>query len=137
MGRLKLRTFSIALVMVASTLGMALTFSDTLVSNSGQNFDDSDQIKQLRSNFGDQKANITGTKTQAKNVGIQTDFFFLKEIWTVITTVVGGVSATVNLIGSAATLTGLNIPDSVLGLASIIVVGVVFAVVSAARGWDV
>lgn len=137
MTRLKLRTFSIALVLVGATLGMALNFSETVVTGNGQTFSEENELSQLRSDFQNQSSTVTAQKTEAESVGIQTDFFFLAEIWNVITTVVQGLGSTLTLINSAAGLTGLAIPDSVMALASVITIGVIFAVVSAARGWDV
>lgn len=137
MARLKLRTFSIALILVSASLGMALNFSSDFLGNTGTEFGEEDEITQLRSGFANESSTITDQRKTTQDVGIDSEFFFLSEIWQVITTVVGGVGEVLNLIASAAGLTGLSIPDSVLALSSIFVVGVIFAVVSAARGWDV
>jgi len=137
MSRLKLRTFGIAIVLVSSTLGMSLTFSEGVLSGTDQEFKDSDKINQLRSDFGDESQQIQDKRSQAGDVSIQTDFFFLKEIWNIIETVVGGLGSVINLVGNAEAITGLNIPGSVLSLVGVVVTGVIFAVVAAARGWDV
>jgi hypothetical protein len=137
MTRLKLRTFGIALILVSSTLGMSLTFSEGVLSGTDQEFNESDEINQLRSNFGNESQQIQDKRSQAGDVSIQTDFFFLKEIWNIIETVVGGLGSVINLVGNAESITGLNIPGSVLSLVGVVVTGVIFAVVAAARGWDV
>lgn len=137
MGRLKLRTFSIALILVSASMGMALNFSSGLLSGTDASFGEESEINTLRSGFANESNTIKSQRSTAQDVGIDSDFFFLAEIWKVITTVVSGVGSTVSLVYSAAGLTGLNIPSSVLALTGVFVVGVVFAVVSAARGWDV
>lgn len=137
MSRLKLRTFGIALVLVSSTLGMSLTFSEGVLSGTDQNFSESDKINTLRGNFADESQQVQDQRKQAEDLDIQTDFFFLAEIWNIIETVVGGLGSVISLVGNAEALTNLNIPSSVLSLVGVIVTGVIFAVVAAARGWDV
>lgn len=137
MSRIKLRTFGIALVLVSSTLGMSLTFSEGVLSGTDQNFSESDKINTLRGNFADESQQVQDQRKQAEDLDIQTDFFFLAEIWNIIETVVGGLGSVISLVGNAEALTNLNIPSSVLSLVGVIVTGVIFAVVAAARGWDV
>lgn len=137
MGRTKLRTFSIAVLLVSSSLGLALNFSEDIVASSGQSFDEESQINQLRSGFANESSTIEQQKQQAQDVGIQTDFFFLREIWNVMQTVVGGLGDVASLVTSGLGLTGLAIPEAVYNLFGIVTIGVIFAVVAAARGWDV
>lgn len=137
MGRLKLRTFSIAVLLVSASLGLGLNFSEGLLAGTSQNFDESDSVTQLRSGFANQTNEYKQTQSQTEDVGIQTDFFFLKEIWNVMGTVVGGLGNIQTLVSSALGLTGLAIPEAVFNLFGIIVIGVIFAMVAAARGWDV
>lgn len=137
MGRTKLRTFSIAVLLVSSSLGLALNFSEDIVASSGQSFDEESQINQLRSGFANESSRIEQQKQQAQDVGIQTDFFFLREIWNVMQTVVGGLGDVASLVTSGLGLTGLAIPEAVYNLFGIVTIGVIFAVVAAARGWDV
>lgn len=137
MGRLKLRTFSIALILVSATLGMQLDFTSSFLAGTGASFDEESEVKQLRGDFAAVSDNVSNQRQQAQDVSIQTDFFFLAEVWNIMQNVVSGAGDVLTLIGSAAGLTGLNIPQSVLSLGSIIIAGVVFAVVAAARGWDV
>jgi len=137
MTRLKLRTFSIAVLLVSATLGMSLNFSESVVQSGDQSFDEKDSITQLRSGFANQSNEFQQQQTSAQDTSIQTDFFFLKEVWGIMETVVGGLSNIQTLISQAVGISGLAVPGSVRALFGIIVLGVVFAVVSAARGWDV
>jgi len=137
MGRLKLRTFSIAILLVSATLGMSLNFSESLLASSDQDFSESSELNQLRSGFANQSDTIESQQTETQDVGIQTDFFFLREIWNVMQTVVSGLGQITGLFEAALSLTGLAVPDAVYNLFGVVVMGVVFAVVAAARGWDV
>jgi len=137
MSRLKLRTFSIAVLLVSASLGMALNFSESLLAGTNTEFSEEAEINNLREGFANQSNSIEQTKQQAGDVNIQTDFFFLREIWNVISTVVGGLGQITTLFYSAISLTGLAVPAAVKNLFGVVVIGVVFAVVAAARGWDV
>ena len=137
MGRTKLRTFSIALVLVSATLGLALNFSEDIVASGGQTFEEESGINQLRAGFANESGTIEEQKRQTQDVGIQTDFFFLREIWNVMQTVVGGLGDVAGLVNAGLGLTGLAIPKAVYNLFGIVTIGVIFAVVAAARGWDV
>lgn len=137
MARLKLRTFSIALVLVSASLGMALQFSDSVLDAGKVTFDEKSEINDLRNDFSSASQNVSSQRSTAQGVDIETDFFFLTGIWNIMKTTVAGVGNVVGFIGAAGKMTGLNIPGSVFSLTSIIVIGVIFAVVSAARGWDV
>jgi len=138
MARLKLRTFSIAVLLVSATLGLSLNFSESILAGSGQTFDEKSSVNQLREGFANESTSFEDRGlSQTQDVNIQTDFFFLREIWNVIQTVVGGLGDIIGLFQGALTLTGLAVPDAIYNLFGIVVIGVVFAVVAAARGWDV
>jgi len=138
MARLKLRTFSIAVLLVSATLGLSLNFSESILAGSGQTFDEKSSINELRDGFANESTSFEERGlSQTQDVNIQTDFFFLREIWNVIQTVVGGLGDIIGLFQAAVGLTGLAVPDAIYNLFGIVVIGVVFAVVAAARGWDV
>jgi len=138
MARLKLRTFSIAVLLVSATLGLSLNFSESILAGSGQSFDEKSSVNQLREGFANESTSFEDRGlSQTQDVNIQTDFFFLREIWNVIQTVVGGLGDIIGLFQAAVGLTGLAVPDAIYNLFGIVVIGVVFAVVAAARGWDV
>jgi len=138
MARLKLRTFSIAVLLVSATLGLSLNFSESILAGSGQTFDEKSSINELRQGFANESTSFEERGlSQTQDVNIQTDFFFLREIWNVIQTVVGGLGDIIGLFQAAVGLTGLAVPDAIYNLFGIVVIGVVFAVVAAARGWDV
>jgi len=137
MTRLKLRTFSVAVLLVSATLGMALNFSEDVVQSSDRTFDEKDSITQLRSGFANHSNRGEQQQTQGGDTSIQTDFFFLREIWNIMETVVDGLGNIQTLVGQATKITGLAVPGAVRSLFGIVVIGVVFAVVAAARGWDV
>jgi len=139
MSRLNLRTFTVSLVLVSASIGLALGFTEGVVSQSDASFDEDDELHQIRDGFGEEADNIAGDQARNETAGIdiQTDFFFLSQVWNVITAVPQGLSDVTGLIQAAGNLTGLNIPDEVYGLISIVFVAVIFAVLSAARGWDV
>lgn len=138
MARLKLRTFSIAVLLVSATLGLSLNFSESILAGSGQSFDEKSSVNQLREGFANESTSFEDRGlSQTQDVNIQTDFFFLREIWNVIQTVVGGLRDITGLFQAAVGLTGLAVPDAIYNLFGIVVIGVVFAVVAAARGWDV
>lgn len=138
MARLKLRTFSIAVLLVSATLGLSLNFSESILAGSGQTFDEKSSISELREGFANESTTFEERGlSQTQDVNIQTDFFFLREIWNVIQTVVGGLGDIIGLFQAAISLTGLAVPDAIYNLFGIVVIGVVFAVVAAARGWDV
>lgn len=138
MSRLRLRTFSIAVLLVSASLGLSLNFSESIVAGSDQTFDEKDEINQLREGFANKSTSYRERGlSQTQDVAIETDFFFLPEIWNVIQTVVGGLGDIVGLFNAGLSLTGLAIPDAIYSLIGIVVIGVVFAVLAAARGWDV
>jgi len=137
MTRLKLRTFSIAILLVGATLGMSLNFSESVLSGSDRSFEESSSINQLRSGFAEQSSEFEQQRPKAQETSIQTDFFFLREVWNIMSTVVSGLTDVQTLFAQAIGISGLAIPGAVRSLFGIIVIGVVFAVIAAARGWDV
>jgi hypothetical protein len=137
MTRLKLRTFSIAVLLVSATLGMSLNFSESVLTGADREFNESSDIKQLRSGFADQSSEFESTRPSAQETSIQTDFFFLREVWNIMSTVVGGLTDIQTLFAQAVGISGLAVPEAVSSLFGVAVIGVVFAVVAAARGWDV
>lgn len=139
MGRMNLRMFAVSVLLVSAVIGMGLQFSEGVLQGTNQDFQNSDELNNIREDFASKSGNITDTGEDQTTgvVGIQTDFFFLPEVWNVITTVAGSVGDLPVLINSFVSLTGLNIPASVISLTGIVIIGVIFAVLSAARGWDV
>lgn len=138
MSRLKLRTFSIAILLVSASLGMALNFTSSLLAGTNTDFEGKSELQDLRENFGN-KSNTIRDKglQQTKGTDVQTDFFFLRSVWNTIISVVKTVTNLPSLITGAAGITGLAVPASVQNLFGVIIIGVVFAVIAAARGWDV
>lgn len=138
MSRMNLRTFTASIILVGAVIGLTLEFSSGFLAGAGQTFDEEDSINQIREGFANESQEFTREgQGQVDEVSIQTDFFFLSEVWNVITSITGGLRDILGLITAAGSLTGLPIPQSVYSLTGIIVAGVVFALVSAARGWDV
>jgi len=137
MSRLKLRTFSVAVLLVSASLGMALNFSESVLTGADRTFDDSNDISNLRSGFANQSSEFQSQRSQAQETSIRTDFFFLREVWNIMSTVVSGLTDIQALFAQAVGITGLAVPGAVRSLFGVVVIGVVFAVVAAARGWDV
>jgi hypothetical protein len=141
MTRLKLRTFVITSLLVSMTVAGGLTFSTSLLS--GTNEAVSTDAKQDLASFGQ---NVSKTSESIENEGfedaqdptIDSDFFFIREMWSIITSVPKAAVNVTRMILAVPQIVGLNIPNYIVGtIASIITVGVAFAVVSAERGWDV
>ena len=81
MSRLKLRTFSIGILLVSATLGLSLNFSEGIIASSGQNFDNKDSINQLRDGFANQSGAIQAEgQNQGQDIQVETDFFFLPAV---------------------------------------------------------
>jgi len=138
MSRLKLRTFSTAILLIAATIGLSLNFSESIVANSDQTFENKEGINQLRDGFANESASIQAKgQNQGQDIQVETDFFYLAPVWNVIQTVVSSIGDIVGLFQAALSLTGLAVPEAVYNLIGIVVIGVVFAVLAAARGWDV
>jgi hypothetical protein len=116
---------------------MALNFSESVLTGADREFNESSDINQLRSGFANQSAEFEQQRPNAQDTSIQTDFFFLREVWNIMSTVVSGLTDIQALISQAVGLSGLAVPSSVRSLFGIVVIGVIFAVIAAARGWDV
>jgi len=138
MSRLKLRTFSIGILLVSATLGLSLNFSEGIIASSGQNFDNKDSINQLRDGFANQSGAIQAEgQNQGQDIQVETDFFFLPAVSNVIQSVIGGLGSIITLGNQALSLTGLNVPPAIRNLINIVVLGVVFAALSAYRSFDI
>jgi len=138
MSRLKLRTFSIGILLVSATLGLSLNFSEGLIASSDQQFDNKDGINQLRDGFANESAAIQAEgQNQGQDIQVETDFFFLPAVSNVIQSVIGGLGSIITLGNQALSLTGLNVPPAIRNLINIVVLGVVFAALSAYRSFDI
>lgn len=138
MSRLKLRTFSIGILLVSATLGLSLNFSEGIIASSDQDFDNKDSINQLRDGFANQSAAIQAEgQNQGQDIQVETDFFFLPAVSNVIQSVIGGLGSIITLGNQALSLTGLNVPPAIRNLINIVVLGVVFAALSAYRSFDI
>jgi hypothetical protein len=138
MSRLKLRTFSIGILLVSATLGLSLNFSEGIIATSDQQFDNKDGINQLRDGFANESAAIQAEgQNQGQDIQVETDFFFLPAVSNVIQSVIGGLGSIITLGNEALSLTGLNVPPAIRNLINIVVLGVVFAALSAYRSFDI
>jgi len=138
MSRLKLRTFSIGILLVSATLGLSLNFSEGIIASSDQKFDNKDGINQLRDGFANESAAIQAEgQNQGQDIQVETDFFFLPAVSNVIQSVIGGLGSIITLGNQALSLTGLNVPPAIRNLINIVVLGVVFAALSAYRSFDI
>jgi len=138
MSRLKLRTFSIGVLLVSATLGLSLNFSEGIIASSDQQFDNKDGINQLRDGFANQSAAIQAEgQNQGQDIQVETDFFFLPAVSNVIQSVISGLGSIITLGNQALSLTGLNVPPAIRNLINIVVLGVVFAALSAYRSFDI
>jgi len=138
MSRLKLRTFSIGILLVSATLGLSLNFSEGIIASSDQQFDNKDGINQLRDGFANQSAAIQAEgQNQGQDIQVETDFFFLPAVSNVIQSVISGLGSIITLGNQALSLTGLNVPPAIRNLINIVVLGVVFAALSAYRSFDI
>jgi len=138
MSRLKLRTFSIGILLVSATLGLSLNFSEGIIASSDQQFDNKDGINQLRDGFAKESAAIQAEgQNQGQDIQVETDFFFLPAVSNVIQSVISGLGSIITLGNQALSLTGLNVPPAIRNLINIVVLGVVFAALSAYRSFDI
>jgi len=137
MSRLKLRTFSIGILLVSATLGLSLNFSEGIIASSGQNFDNKDSINQLRSDFGEKSANVQGTQEETSKTEVQSNQFFLTSVFNIMSSVVNSATNLITFAPIIESATGIVLPQAVIDLIGLVTVGVIFAFVAAARGWDV
>ena len=136
MSNMNLRTYSVALILIPAVIGLSLTFSTGFLSQTDYQLEDDDPLHELRGNFTDQQEVVD--EEEARSIDIQTDFFFLSAVWNIITGIADGLTDVLAIVTSIPQLVGLNVPDSLVNLVrGVITVGVIFAILSAARGWDV
>jgi len=115
-----------------------LNFSEGIIASSDQQFDNKDGINQLRDGFANESAAIQAEgQNQGQDIQVETDFFFLPAVSNVIQSVIGGLGSIITLGNQALSLTGLNVPPAIRNLINIVVLGVVFAALSAYRSFDI
>jgi len=137
MGRLKLRQVAAAFVLLSAGMGLALNFADGLASATDQEFTEKDSIKELRSDFGQKSDNIEGTQDETTNTEVQSNQFFLTSVFNIMSSVVNSATNLITFAPLIESATGIVLPQAVIDLIGLVTVGVIFAFVAAARGWDV
>lgn len=137
MGRIKLRQVAAAFVLLSAGMGLALNFADSLAASSSQEFTEKDSINELRSNFGEKSDAVTGNANEPGNTKVEDNQFFLTSVFNIMSDVVNSARNIVGVASIVSSATGLALPSEVQTLFSLITVGVIFAFVAAARGWDV
>jgi len=137
MGRIKLRQVAAAFVLLSAGMGLALNFADSLAASSDQKFTEKSSINELRSDFGEKSDTVTGNADEPGNTKVEDNQFFLTSVFNIMTDVVNSARDIIGVASIVEGATGLAIPSEVQTLFSLITVGVIFAFVAAARGWDV
>lgn len=137
MGRIKLRQVAAAFVLLSAGMGLALNFADSLAASSNQKFTEKDSINELRDNFGDKSDTVTGNANEPGNTKVEDNQFFLTSVFNIMSDVVNSARNVIGIGSVIRSATGLPIPAAVFELLSLVTVGVIFAFVAAARGWDV
>jgi len=137
MGRLKLRQVAAAFVLLSAGMGLALNFADGLASATDQQFTEKDSINQLRSDFGEKSANVQGTQDETSKTEVQSNQFFLTSVFNIMSSVVNSATNLITFAPIIESATGIVLPQAVIDLIGLVTVGVIFAFVAAARGWDV
>jgi len=122
---------------LSAGMGLALNFADSLAASSGQTFTEKDSINELRSNFGDKSDSVTGNANEPGNTKVEENQFFLTSVFNIMSDVVNSARSVIGIGSIIQSATGLPMPGAVQQLLSLITVGVIFAFVAAARGWDV
>lgn len=132
-GKLSLREYSAAFLLVPMVLGLIITFSGGVFNTFDAELED-EGVEDIRSSFESSQPDAEQRRSELEDVDTRTDVFFLRPVWNVI----GGVATSASNIYSLATMSigMLNLPGEVLALASIVVVGVIFEIVSLARGYQ-
>lgn len=126
------------MVLVSSVMALSLEFANSVISGTDQKFEEDDKIRELSNDFGNRSTSVTSDNFEdTQDPTIDTDLFYIREIWNIITAVPEAASDILLLATTAFTLTGLKPPSGLLQLISIVTIGVIFAVVAASRGWDV
>lgn len=131
MSKLTLREYTAAFLVAPLVLGLILTFSGGVFNTFEADVDD-EGIEGVQEGFEEAQPDVADQQEQVGDVSIRTDFFFLSEIWNVITGVVSSVSNLTGLFSSV--INEFNMPVELMALSAVVVAGVVFEVVSVARG---
>jgi len=131
MSKLTLREYTAAFIMAPLVLGLVLTFSGGVFNTFDANPGDSG-IEGVQEDFEDAQPDVAEQQDEVGDVSIRTDFFFLSEIWNVITSVVSSVGQITGLFSSV--INEFNMPAELMALSAVVVAGIVFEVVSVARG---
>lgn len=128
-GEIRMREYTAAFILAPLVLGLVLTFSGGVFSAFDTDVDDK-AIQDIEQDFEATQPDVD--REEVESIGIQTDFFFLSEVWNVITSVVSSAGQLTGLFSSV--LNSFNMPAELLALSSVVVAGVVWEVVSLARG---
>lgn len=129
MGKLTMREYTSAFLIVPIVLGLVLNFSGGVFSGTDAQIDDK-EIEDIKQDFEATQPDVN--RDEVDSIGIQTDFFFLSEIWNVITGVVSSAGQLTGLFSSV--LGQFPVPSEIIMLSTVVVAGVVWEVVSLARG---
>lgn len=129
MGKLTMREYTSAFLIVPIVLGLVLNFSGGVFSGADAEIDDK-EIDDIKQDFEATQPDVN--RDEVDSIGIQTDFFFLSEIWNVITGVVSSAGQLTGLFSSV--LGQFPVPSEIIMLSTVVVAGVVWEVVSLARG---
>lgn len=129
MGKLTMREYTSAFLIVPIVLGLVLNFSGGVFSGTDAQIDNK-EIEDIKQDFEATQPDVN--RDEVDSIGIQTDFFFLSEIWNVITGVVSSAGQLTGLFSSV--LGQFPVPSELIMLSTVVVAGVVWEVVSLARG---
>ena len=124
-----MREYTSAFLIVPIVLGLVLNFSGGVFSGTDADIDD-EQVEDIKQDFEATQPDVN--RDEVDSIGIQTDFFFLSEIWNVITGVVSSAGQLTGLFSSV--LGEFPVPSEIIMLSTVVVAGVVWEVVSLARG---
>lgn len=131
MSKLTLREYTTAFILAPLVLGLVLTFSGGVFNVFDTDVDD-EGIKGVQQDFEETQPDVGDAQDEVTDVSIRTDFFFLSEIWNVITGVVTSVGQLTGLFSQV--INEFDMPAELLALASVVIAGIIFEVVSLARG---
>ena len=129
---LNLREYSAVFVLVPVIIGLGLTFSGGVFNTHDADIDD-EGVDQIRENFESAAPDATQRRGELEDIDTRTDVFFLRSVWNVI----GGVAESASNVFGLASLTigTLNLPGELVALSLVAVIGIVFEIVSLARGF--
>jgi len=131
MSKLTLREYTAAFIVAPLVLGLVLTFSGGVFNTFDADVDDAG-IEGVQSDFEEAQPDVAEQQDEVGDVSIRTDFFFLSEIWNVITSVVRSVGQITGLFSSV--INEFNMPGELMAISAVILAGIIFEVVSLARG---